>query len=83
MIAVYGNEIVDKLKKAKILLVGAGGLGSEYLKAFSLMGLGCGQGQVAVVDQQDVESCNLNGQLLFRANHVGKPKSVIAGEMAA
>jgi ubiquitin-activating enzyme E1 len=42
-------------------LVGAGALGSEYIKAFALMGVGCGAGgQVAVTDNDNIEVSNLN-----------------------
>lgn len=48
-------------------MVGAGALGCEYIKAFALMGVGCGEtGKVAVTDNDNIEVSNLNRQFLFR-----------------
>jgi ubiquitin-activating enzyme E1 len=41
-IKVYGREVQEKLGKVNTFMIGAGALGCEYLKAFALMGLGCG-----------------------------------------
>lgn len=42
-------------------MVGAGALGCEYIKAFALMGLGCGVGgRVSVTDNDNIEISNLN-----------------------
>lgn len=41
--------------------MGVGGLGNEYLKIFSLMGIGSGQkGSLIVVDDDQIELSNLN-----------------------
>jgi ubiquitin-activating enzyme E1 len=48
-------------------MIGAGALGCEYLKAFALMGVGCGEGgAVHVTDNDHIEISNLNRQFLFR-----------------
>jgi molybdopterin/thiamine biosynthesis adenylyltransferase len=62
----------SKLKKARVLVVGAGGLGcpaSFYLVA-------AGVGYVAVVDKETVELSNLNRQILHWSNDIGRPKGV-------
>ena len=60
-------------------MVGAGALGCEYIKAFALMGLGCGEGgKVIVTDNDNIEVSNLNRQFLFRKSNVGSSKSVTA-----
>jgi len=42
-------------------MVGAGALGCEYIKAFALMGLGCGSaGRVHCTDNDNIEVSNLN-----------------------
>jgi len=75
-IKIYGREIQDKISKVNTFMIGAGALGCEYLKAFALMGLGCGQGgKVEVTDNDNIEVSNLNRQFLFRKQHVGKSKS--------
>lgn len=64
-------------------MVGAGALGCEYIKAFSLMGLGCGpNGYVSCTDNDNIEVSNLNRQFLFRKNNVGHSKSEVACQIA-
>ena len=82
-IKVYGREVQEKLGKVNTFMIGAGALGCEYLKAFALMGLGCGAGgSVIVTDNDNIEVSNLNRQFLFRKQHVGKSKSQCASETA-
>lgn len=62
-------------------MIGAGALGCEYLKMFSLMGLGLKsteKGQVMVTDDDQIEVSNLNRQFLFRKENVGQAKSITA-----
>ena len=67
----------------RTFLVGAGALGCEYIKAFALMGIGCGNnGQVSCTDNDNIEVSNLNRQFLFRKNNVGHSKSKTACEIA-
>jgi ubiquitin-activating enzyme E1 len=64
-------------------MVGAGALGCEYIKAFALMGIGCGaEGKVSVTDNDNIEVSNLNRQFLFRKNNVGDSKSKVACTIA-
>ena len=64
-------------------MVGAGALGCEYIKAFALMGLGCGpSGKVHCTDNDNIEVSNLNRQFLFRKSHVTHSKSKTACEIA-
>ena len=67
-----GKSGQSKLKKARVMVVGAGGLGcpaSFYLVA-------AGIGHVAVVDKETVELSNLNRQILHWSNDIGRPKGV-------
>jgi len=60
-------------------MVGAGALGCELIKAFALMGIGCGaSGKVYCTDNDNIEVSNLNRQFLFRKQHVGCSKSETA-----
>jgi ubiquitin-activating enzyme E1 len=63
-------------------LVGAGGLGCEYIKAFALMGVGCGEGKVTLAANDNVDSSNLNRQFLFKKADFGKAKSITAAASA-
>lgn len=66
-IAIYGQELQEKLSKVNLFMVGAGALGCELIKAFALMGIGCSQGgKVHVTDNDNIEVSNLNRQFLFR-----------------
>lgn len=82
-IAIYGQELQAKLAKVNLFMVGAGALGCEFIKAFALMGVGCGQGgQVHCTDNDNIEVSNLNRQFLFRKANVGKSKSQTACSIA-
>lgn len=64
-------------------MVGAGALGCELIKAFALMGVGCSEdGLIAVTDNDNIETSNLNRQFLFRKNHINQSKSKIACQIA-
>ncbi|KAK2722769.1 SUMO-activating enzyme subunit 2-like [Artemia franciscana] len=62
------------VENAKILVVGAGGIGCELLKNLALSGFR----DIEIIDLDTIDVSNLNRQFLFRKEHVGKPKSVIA-----
>jgi adenylyltransferase/sulfurtransferase len=71
-----GMEGQAKLKKARVLLVGAGGLGAPaglYLAA-------AGVGGLAVVDDDRVELANLQRQVIFTVADVGRSKAQAAVE---
>jgi len=82
-IAVLGQDFQEKLGDLRYFLVGAGAIGCEMLKNWSMMGLGCGpQGKVTVTDMDIIEKSNLNRQFLFRPWDVQKPKSGTAAAAA-
>jgi adenylyltransferase/sulfurtransferase len=65
-----GAEGQEKLKAARVLLVGAGGLGSPlglYLAA-------AGVGTLGVVDFDSVDETNLQRQVLYGESDLGRPK---------
>src|SRR5213595_975691 len=69
----------EKLKAARVLLIGAGGLGSPaalYLAA-------AGVGTLGLVDFDNVDVTNLQRQILHGTKDVGRPKLVSARERIA
>ena len=78
-IAIYGNEIQEKMKNSNICMVGAGATGCEFLKNFAMMGLCTDKSsKFTVTDNDHIEVSNLSRQFLFNHDNVGKPKSVVA-----
>lgn len=69
-----GEEGQEKLKKAKVLIVGVGGLGSPisiYLAA-------AGIGTLGLVDDDEVSLTNLQRQVLYTEKELGHPKAPCA-----
>lgn len=65
-----------KLMSAKVLIGGAGALGCELAKNLALLGVG----HIKIVDFDVVELSNLNRQMLFRDEDIGKNKALVAAE---
>src|SRR5438874_1545642 len=71
-----GIEGQRKLKAARVLAIGAGGLGSPlavYLAA-------AGVGTIGIVDNDVVDDSNLQRQILYGASDIGRPKLQAAAE---
>lgn len=69
-----GLEGQAKLKNASVLCVGAGGLGSSLLLYLAAAGVGT----IGIVDDDYIELSNLQRQVLYQTEHVGKRKAIIA-----
>lgn len=69
-----GTEGQEKLRQARVLLVGAGGLGSPA----ALYLAGAGTGHLTVVDNDTVSLTNLHRQVLYGEAEVGSPKAPCA-----
>ena len=82
-IAIFGNNVQKKLNNLNLFIVGAGALGCEFLKIFSLMGISTEKDANTIITDNDlIETSNLNRQFLFHRKDVGKQKSKIAAEQA-
>ena len=66
----------EKLRRAKVLVVGAGALGNEVLKNLALLGIG----RVWIVDFDAIEDTNLTRSVLFRSRDRGRNKAVAAAD---
>lgn len=65
-----------RLKRASVLCVGAGGLGSPALLYLAAAGVG----RIGIVDPDVVDASNLQRQVLFDTADVGKPKAEVAAQ---
>ncbi|MEX1248440.1 MAG: ThiF family adenylyltransferase [Anaerolineales bacterium] len=68
----------DKVRDAKVMVVGAGALGNEVVKNLALMGLG----NIYVVDFDKIEAANLSRSILFREKDSGREKALLAAARA-
>ena len=71
-----GEEGQNKLQKAKVLIVGVGGLGSPIALYLAGAGVGC----LGLVDDDSVSISNLQRQVLYSEEELGKPKAVCASQ---
>jgi len=69
-----GREGQKKLNKSKVLIVGAGGLGSASAYYLASSGIG----YIGIVDPDKVELSNLQRQILHNEEHIGMPKAISA-----
>ena len=70
----FGIEGQQKLKAAKVLVIGAGGLGSPVLLYLAAAGVGT----IGIVDFDVVEDTNLQRQVLYTVEDIGQSKAVTA-----
>ena len=71
-----GPEGQSKLKSSKVLVVGAGGLGCPVLQYLTAAGVGT----IGIVDPDTVERSNLQRQILYTVDDLGKSKAVCAAK---
>jgi sulfur-carrier protein adenylyltransferase/sulfurtransferase len=74
MLPEIGLQGQEKLKRSKVLVIGAGGLGCSVLQYLTVAGIG----KLGIAEFDMVDETNLQRQVLYGSNDVGKLKSVIA-----
>lgn len=67
---------IDRVRAAKIMVVGAGAIGNEVLKNLALLGIG----HIYIVDRDTIEMSNLSRSILYRAEDAGKLKAEAAAQ---
>lgn len=76
MLPEVGMPGQEKIKQARVLVVGAGGLGCPVLLYLA----GAGVGTIGIVDFDKVELHNIHRQILYGVDDIGQPKAVMAAE---
>jgi molybdopterin-synthase adenylyltransferase len=71
-----GEAGQEKLLKSKILVIGAGGLGSAVLFYLTAVGVG----NIGIADDDAVELSNLQRQVIHNSNDLNKKKTISAKE---
>jgi len=71
----FGPDSQEKLKSARVLVVGAGGLGAPLLQYLAAAGVGT----LGIADFDTVDRSNLQRQVLFNEEDIDKSKAEIAG----
>lgn len=72
----FGLEAQHKLKKANVIVVGAGGLGCPVLQYLTAAGVG----EIGIIDFDKVSESNLQRQVLYTTQEIGQYKALIAKE---
>ncbi|WP_366186973.1 HesA/MoeB/ThiF family protein [Flavobacterium ovatum] len=67
----------QKLAEARVLVIGAGGLGCPVLQNLAAAGVGF----IGIVDGDIIEETNLHRQLLYNLSHCGKSKAETAAQV--
>lgn len=74
-----GTTGQTKLKNSKVLVIGAGGLGCPILQYLTAAGVGT----IGIIDGDIVDQSNLQRQILFTMDDIGKPKALCAANRLA
>ncbi len=73
-----GTSGQEKLEKAKVLIIGLGGLGSAVLPYL----VAAGVGEIGIMDDDIVDISNLQRQVIYKSSSLGKSKVLEAAAMA-
>lgn len=73
---VYGEQAIEKLKKAHVAVFGVGGVGGYICEALCRAGVG----QIDIFDRDTVSLSNINRQIIALHSTVGRPKVEVMRE---
>lgn len=76
--ALLGEEAVSRLKKARVAVFGAGGVGSAAIEALARSGVG----NIDIFDHDVISKSNLNRQLMTTTENIGEKKAEAAAKRA-
>ncbi|EJG03193.1 uba/thif-type nad/fad binding protein [Flavobacterium sp. F52] len=71
----FGEESQRKLRRSSVLVVGAGGLGTAVMQYLNAMGIGT----LGIIDNDTVSLSNLQRQVIYNEDDLGRPKVGAAG----
>lgn len=72
----WGIEAQEKVKESRVIVIGAGGLGCPVLSYLAAAGVGT----IAIMDFDIVEVSNLQRQVIYDMNDIGKNKAIVASQ---
>lgn len=73
---VYGEDAIEKLKRAKVAVFGVGGVGGYICEALCRAGVG----HIDIFDRDTVSFSNINRQIIALHSTVGRPKVEVMKE---
>lgn len=73
-----GQQALDRLKKCRVAVFGAGGVGGYVIEALARSGVG----ELDIIDRDTVAASNINRQIIALENTVGQYKAETAAERA-
>ncbi len=76
ILAGFGQKAQNKLAKARVLVIGAGGLGCPALQYLTAAGIG----YIGIADDDTISLSNLHRQVLYTTTALGKLKVDVAAE---
>ena len=76
-VQLWGEETQTQLQSKKIVIIGAGGLGSSLAFALGASGIG----EIHMVDFDEVSHHNIHRQIAFKSGDEGKNKALVNAEL--